>query len=111
MSSLIARDGGTPLSGPSYAAATAGVLCLKRHVARNYAAKGIRVNAIAPGPVRTAMHDRLTDDEKAWLRSLNPQRRVSEARENAQMVLFLLSPSCGSVTGMTFDVNGGGHMS
>lgn len=111
MSSLNARDGGTPLSGPSYAAAKAGALGLMRHIARNYAAKGIRANAVAPGPVRTAMHDRLTEDERVWLKSLSPLGRVSEAAEIAEMVLFLLSPHCASVTGMTFDVNGGAHMS
>lgn len=111
MSSLNARDGGTPLSGPAYAAAKAGVLGLMRHIARNYADKGIRANAIAPGPVRTPMHDRLTSEEKAWLTSLNPMRRVSKPEEVADMILFLLSPSCASVTGMTFDVNGGAFMS
>jgi NAD(P)-dependent dehydrogenase (short-subunit alcohol dehydrogenase family) len=111
MSSLNARDGGTSLSGPPYAAAKAGVLGLMRHIARNYASEGVRANAIAPGPVATAMHDRLAETEKAWLRSLSPLGRVSNPEEIADMVLFLLSSSCASVTGLTFDVNGGSYMS
>jgi NAD(P)-dependent dehydrogenase (short-subunit alcohol dehydrogenase family) len=111
MSSLNARDGGTRLSGVSYAAAKAGVLGLMRHLAVDQAPRGVRVNAVAPGPVATPMHDRLTEQQKATLRAKMPLGRVSSAAEIADIVLFLLSDSCATVTGMTFDVNGGSHLS
>lgn len=112
MSSVNARDGGTPrLSGVSYAAAKAGVLGLMRHLAVDWAPRGVRVNAVAPGPVDTPMHARLTPEQKALLRSRMPLGRVSRPEEIAGIVLFLLSDVCASVTGMTFDVNGGSHLS
>ncbi|GAA2003467.1 SDR family oxidoreductase [Nakamurella flavida] len=111
MSSLNARDGGTELSGAAYAAAKAGVLGLMRHLAVHYGPRGVRVNAVAPGPVRTAMHDRLNAEQRAWLLSRMPLPRVSEATEVAEVMLFLLSDACASVTGMTFDINGGSHLS
>ncbi|MDG4819857.1 MULTISPECIES: SDR family oxidoreductase [unclassified Micromonospora] len=111
MSSLNARDGGTRLSGTAYAAAKAGVLGLMRHLAVDYGPRGVRVNAVAPGPVATPMHDRLTAQQKAALRGRMPLGRVAAAEEIADIVLFLLSDSCATVTGMTFDVNGGSHLS
>lgn len=111
MSSLNARDGGTTLSGVAYATAKAGVLGLMRHAAKHYGPKGVRVNAIAPGPVRTRMHDRLDAEQRARLLAAMPLPRVSEPEEIADIILFLLSDACASVTGMTFDVNGGSHLS
>jgi len=111
MSSLNARDGGTRLSGAAYATAKAGILGLMRHAAVDYAAENVRVNAIAPGPVKTAIHERLNQTQKDWLKSRIPLARVSSAEEIAEIMLFLLSPACASVTGMTFDVNGGSHLS
>ncbi|QIG43184.1 SDR family oxidoreductase [Nocardioides anomalus] len=111
MSSLNARDGGTTMSGVAYASAKAGVLGLARHAAKHWGPHGVRVNAIAPGPVRTRVHDRLTAEQRAGLLAAMPLPRVSEPQEIADIVLFLLSESCASVTGMTFDVNGGSHLS
>lgn len=111
MSSMNARDGGTEMSGAAYATAKAGVLGLMKHLAVHYGPRGIRVNAVAPGPVRTSMHDRLTADQKAQLLTRMPLPRVSEPEEIAEIMLFLLSEACASVTGTTFDINGGSHLS
>lgn len=111
MSSVNARDGGTRLSGVAYAAAKAGVLGLMRHLAVDFGPRGVRVNAIAPGPVDTPMHARLDADQKAMLRRRMPLGRVAGPEEIAAIVLFLLSDACATVTGMTFDVNGGSHLS
>lgn len=107
MSSLNARDGGSRLSGVAYAAAKAGVLGLMRHLAAVWGEHGVRVNAVAPGPVATPMHDRLTDTQREGLLNRMPLRRVSTADEVAEIILFLLSDACASVTGSTFDVNEG----
>lgn len=111
MSSLNARDGGTTMSGVAYASAKAGVLGLARHAAKHWGGRGVRVNAIAPGPVRTRVHDRLTSEQRDGLLAAMPLPRVAEPQEIADIVLFLLSDACASVTGMTFDVNGGSHLS
>ena len=110
MSSLNARDGGTRLSGAAYASAKAGILGLMRHLAVDYGPENVRVNGIAPGPVKTAMHDRLSQSQKDWLKSRMPLARVATPEEIAEIILFLLSPACASVTGMTFDVNGGSYV-
>jgi NAD(P)-dependent dehydrogenase (short-subunit alcohol dehydrogenase family) len=111
MSSVNARDGGTRLSGTAYAAAKAGVLGLMRHLAVDWGPRGVRVNAVAPGPVDTPMHARLDEEQKAALRRRMPLGRVAGADEIAAIMLFLLSDACATVTGMTFDVNGGSHLS
>jgi NAD(P)-dependent dehydrogenase (short-subunit alcohol dehydrogenase family) len=110
MSSLNARDGGTLMSGAAYAAAKAGVLGLMRHIAVQWADRGVRANGIAPGPVRTRVHDRLDDYQRQRILSKMPLPRVAEPGEVASMILFLLSDECASVTGTTFDVNGGSHL-
>ena len=110
MSSLNARDGGTTMSGVAYAAAKAGVLGLMRHIAVQWGASNIRANAIAPGPVRTRVHDRLNEQQRASILAKMPLARVAEPEEIAEMILFLLSDACASVSGTTFDVNGGSHL-
>ncbi|HEX2903662.1 MAG TPA: SDR family oxidoreductase [Jatrophihabitans sp.] len=107
MSSLNARDGGNRLSGVAYASAKAGVLGLMRHLAVVWGARNVRVNAVAPGPVATPIHDRLTAEQRALLLDKMPLRRISAADEIAEIILFLLSEACASVTGTTFDVNEG----
>ena len=110
-SSVNGRTGGNELSGPAYAAAKAGIIALTRHVATHEAKRGIRANAIAPGPVATAMVDRLSDDELSDLLATIPLGRVTPTAEIADLVAFLLSDGAASITGATIDVNGGAWMS
>lgn len=110
-SSVNGRSGGNRLSGPAYAAAKAGVIGLTRHLARDLAPDGVRVNAIAAGPVETAMAERLQPEERAELLARIPLQRVTPPREVAALVCFLLSDAAGSITGATVDVNGGMWMS
>lgn len=107
MSSVNGRTGGNTLSGPAYAVAKAGLIGLCLHPAQSLAAEGIRVNAIAPGPVDTAMTQRLTLAQLGALLERVPLRRVATADEIAGAVMFLLSPAARSITGSVVDVNGG----
>ncbi|WP_293783468.1 SDR family NAD(P)-dependent oxidoreductase [uncultured Aeromicrobium sp.] len=107
LSSVNGRSGGNRLSGPAYAAAKAGLLGLTRHLARDQAHRGIRVNAIAPGPVATAMLDRLARDEVEALRAAVPLGRIATADEIAEAVGWISSDAAPSMTGAVLDINGG----
>lgn len=107
LSSVNGRSGGNTLSGPAYATAKAGLIGLSRHLASTLAAEGIRVNAIAPGPVATPMYHRLDASARAELEAKIPLRRASAPDEIAESIRFLLSPAAASITGAVLDVNGG----
>ena len=107
LSSVNARTGGNDLSGAAYAVAKAGIGALTRHLARSLA-PAVQVNAVAPGPVRTPMLDRLTDVELDGLVAALPAGRIAEPEEIAAAVGFLASREADYVTGVTLDQNGGG---
>lgn len=92
-----------------YAASKHGVVGLSKSAAVEYAAAGIRVNALCPGAVRTPILDHLeaagvTDE---MLASMSPQQRISEPSEIAEAVLWLLSEHSKFVTGAAIPVDGG----
>jgi 3-oxoacyl-[acyl-carrier protein] reductase len=91
-----------------YAATKAAILGFTRHVAREVAAEGIRVNAVAPGTVATERFRALRSEEEARrLTASVPMGRAAEPEEIAEVVLFLASDAARYVTGATLDVNGG----
>jgi NAD(P)-dependent dehydrogenase (short-subunit alcohol dehydrogenase family) len=106
-SSVNGRHGGNRLSGPAYAAAKAAIIGLTKHLAKDLAHRGIRVNAIAPGPVATPMLARLSEQEIARLRATMPLGNIIAATEIAGTVGWLCSPDAKSITGMVIDINGG----
>ena len=94
-----------------YVASKGAVSALTRAAAIEAAPQGVRVNAVAPGPVRTPMTaERLGDPEQAaWLDSRVPMGRVAEPAEIAEVISFLLSDKSSYITGEVLFTDGGWH--
>jgi len=91
----------------NYSASKAGMIGLTKSAARELASRGITVNAIAPGYVKTAMTDKLPDKAKEAIMAMIPLRRLSEPKDIAGAVLFLASEEAGYITGHVLHVDGG----
>jgi NAD(P)-dependent dehydrogenase (short-subunit alcohol dehydrogenase family) len=91
----------------NYAAAKAGLIGLTKTLAREYARKGVTVNAIAPGFVKTRMLDGVPEKALKSVLDTTPVGRLGDPMEIGASVLYLASPAAGFVTGHVLDVNGG----
>ncbi len=108
MSSVSAQRGGGIFGGPHYSAAKAGVLGLAKAMARELGPDGIRVNCVTPGLIQTDITgDKLTPAMKADIIKGIPLNRLGEAKDVANIYLFLASDLSAYVTGAVIDVNGG----
>lgn len=94
----------------NYASAKAGMEGFTRALAREVGSRGITVNAVAPGFIKTDMTDKLPDEWKNKLLEQVPAGRLGSPQEIADAVLYLAAPSSGYVTGQTLHVNGGMYM-
>jgi NAD(P)-dependent dehydrogenase (short-subunit alcohol dehydrogenase family) len=101
---------GAAVSQISYTASKGGVLAMSRELGVEFARRGVRVNALCPGPVNTPLLQELfaKDQAKAARRLVHlPMGRFAEPREIAMGALFLASDESSYVTGSTFMVDGG----
>jgi 3-oxoacyl-[acyl-carrier protein] reductase len=94
----------------NYAASKAGVIGFTKTIAREFAQRGINVNAIAPGYIQTPMTDALPEKAKEELKRMIPMERLGQPEDVAQAVLFLVSEASGYITGNVLKVNGGIYM-
>jgi len=94
----------------AYAAAKAGVIGFTKSLARELAARGITVNAVAPGLVETDMTASLGDEQRNFYTNVIPTGRIATPEEVAAAVAFLASPEAGYITGQVLHVNGGLYM-
>lgn len=94
----------------NYSAAKAGVFGFTKSLAREVAARGITVNAVAPGFIDTDMTKGLPEAQKEALLKQIPLNRLGKPQEIAAAVGFLVSPGAAYITGFTLDVNGGMYM-
>lgn len=94
----------------NYAAAKAGLIGFTKSLAREVGARGITVNAVAPGFIDTDMTKALPDAQKEALMSSIPLKRLGNPEEIASAVAFLASPGAAYISGETLHVNGGMYM-
>ena len=94
----------------NYAAAKSGIHGFTKALAQEGAAKGITVNAIAPGYIATDMVRAVPENVLEKIVQRIPVGRLGEAHEIARGVLFLVSDDAGFITGSTMSINGGQHM-
>jgi 3-oxoacyl-[acyl-carrier protein] reductase len=91
----------------NYAASKAGVIGLTKALAKEFAGRGVRVNAIAPGFIRTAMTDALSEEVRDTMKQAIPLGRFGEPADVANIVLFLVSDLGNYVTGQVVNCDGG----
>ena len=94
----------------NYAASKAGIIGLTKAIAREYAQRGISVNAIAPGYIETPMTEALPEKVKEELRGQIPMARLGTPLDVANAVYFLVSDASSYITGQVLNVNGGIYM-
>lgn len=91
----------------NYAASKAGVIGFTKSVAKEFAARGLTVNAVAPGFIETDMTDQLNDDVIEQYKKSIPLQRLGSADDVANTVLFLSSDLASYITGQVIQVDGG----
>ena len=94
---------------PAYCSTKAAVVMLTKCMAQEYAAEGVRVNAILPGPIDTSLLRRALPSEEAIQEyaKLNPMRRIGKPQDVANVAAFLASDEAGYITGGLYSVDGG----
>lgn len=91
----------------NYAASKAGMIGLTKSLAKELSSRNILVNLIAPGYVRTDMTESLTEEQKNYFLANIPLKRIAEAKEIADAVVFFSSDLSTYITGEVLHVNGG----
>ncbi|PLX17829.1 MAG: 3-oxoacyl-[acyl-carrier-protein] reductase [Candidatus Muiribacterium halophilum] len=91
----------------NYSASKAGVIGLTRSLAKEMAGKNVRVNAVAPGYIKTPMTDKLSQNQQEAISQTIPLKRLGNPDDVANVCLFLASTAAGYVTGQVLAVDGG----
>ena len=94
----------------NYGASKAGVIGLTKTLAKEFASRGIRVNAIAPGFIETAMTDRIPEKERNAMIDAIPLGSLGQPEDIANLVTFLASDKANYITGQIIGINGGLYM-
>ena len=91
----------------NYSASKAGLIALTKSAAKELAGRGITVNAIAPGFIKTDMTDKLPDEVKEAFLNNIPLKRAGTPDDIAELVTFLISDNASYITGQVINIDGG----
>jgi 3-oxoacyl-[acyl-carrier protein] reductase len=91
----------------AYSTSKAAVIGMTKVQGKEYAGTGITVNAIAPAVIRTAMVEKLPEEQVTYMTDKIPMKRCGTLDEFAAIASFILSPEAGFNTAFTFDLSGG----
>ena len=105
IASVVGQEGN--IGQTNYAASKGGVIAFTKACAKEFASRNIRVNALAPGFVRTRLTDAISDEAKQRMAERILLGRMGEPEEIAKAVLFLASDESSYITGQILGVNGG----
>ena len=105
MSSVIGLTGNAGQA--NYAAAKAGMIGLTKSLAKEFAARSVTVNAVAPGFIATDMTAELSEEQQKAIVGIVPMKRMGDASDIAATTAFLASEDAGYITGQVFTVDGG----
>jgi acetoacetyl-CoA reductase len=108
ISSIIGLSGS--VGQANYAASKAGIIGFTKSLALEVAAKGITVNAVAPGFIRTEMTEKIPSEIYKKIENSIPMKRFGTPEEVARVVSFLADEESGYVTGQVYSINGGLYM-
>jgi len=108
LSSVVGQTGNVGQS--LYAASKAGIIGFTKAIAREVASRGVTVNAVAPGFIESDMTAQLSEQLREEFLNSIPLGRFGTCDEVAEMILFLVGPGAGYVTGQVFNINGGLYM-
>lgn len=108
ISSIVAFMGN--IGQANYSASKAGISGLTKTIAKEYANRGITVNAVAPGFITTAMTESIPENIKNEMLKAIPMNRFGTTDDVANAVVFFASPDAGYITGQLLHVNGGMYM-
>lgn len=91
----------------NYCASKAGIIGMSKSLAQELASRGVTVNCVAPGFIRSAMTEALNEAQKDAINARIPAGKMGEGEDIASAVVYLASREAGYVTGQTLHVNGG----
>lgn len=91
----------------NYSASKGAVIAMTKTAAKELGSRGINVNAVAPGFIKTPMTDKLTDEQRDAMLAQIAMKRYGEPEEVASVVAFLCSDDAAYVTGQTIEISGG----
>jgi len=94
----------------NYSASKAAVMGFTKAIAREYAACGITVNAVAPGFIKTAMTDAIPEKDRNAMIAMIPSQKLGLPEDVAALVCFLAGEQAGYITGQVIHINGGLYM-